>query len=249
MTTNVYQRGDALIAVVNRSTLYPDAKLAALVKALQAQVSGDFAPVWGLNAGLLAVPTNETPPPFAWQLVLLDDPDQAGVLGYHELTAEGQPLGKVFVRLDQQDGIPDGMTASHELLEMLADSNANTFDRAANGDFYIREVCDPVSVWWYPIGRHDDGSQIYGAYFVTPDWFTIGAKGPFAAPSPADRAITAPFMLGPGFIQGTGGYISVVRNGTWVHLQAQNAPESAPSAQGRRGLRMLPRDQWRRSAA
>ncbi len=248
---NTYQRGDALIAVCNRSTLYPDAKLPALVRALQAQVSGEFAAAWGVNAGLVAIGRDEEPPPGAWQLILLDDPDQAGVLGYHELTADGQPLGKVFVGLDAKYNVPDGLTASHELLEMLADSNANTFDRAANGDFYIREVCDPVNMWWYPIGKHDDGTPIFGAYFVTPSWFTIGGQPPYAAPSPADQVVSAPFMLAPGLFPGQGGYIAVVHGTEWVQLQAENirARDALAANYGRRAMRMLPRDQWKRSVA
>jgi hypothetical protein len=35
-----------------------------------------------------------------WQISVTDNPDQAGALGYHELTSRGTPLGKVFAALD-----------------------------------------------------------------------------------------------------------------------------------------------------
>jgi hypothetical protein len=32
----------------------------------------------------------------SWWLVMLDDSDQAGALGYHDLTSDGLPLGNIF---------------------------------------------------------------------------------------------------------------------------------------------------------
>ena len=52
---------------------------------------------------------------------MTDNPDQAGALGYHEITSQGTPLGKVFAKLDLQSGASWTVTLSHELLEMLAD--------------------------------------------------------------------------------------------------------------------------------
>jgi hypothetical protein len=41
----------------------------------------------------------ELPAPDSWWLVFLDNSDQAGALAYHDLTNEGLPLSKVFVKL------------------------------------------------------------------------------------------------------------------------------------------------------
>lgn len=56
-----------------------------------------------------------------WWLVLLDTSDEAGYLGYHEATIDGMPLGKVFVKTAEAANRAWSVTASHELLEMLAD--------------------------------------------------------------------------------------------------------------------------------
>jgi hypothetical protein len=88
---------------------------------LQHQVSLDFNAYWDLDCQLSFLPEGEALTPGWWQISVTDDPDQAGALGYHEMTSRGTPLGKVFARLDPQSGASWTVTLSHELLEMLAD--------------------------------------------------------------------------------------------------------------------------------
>ena len=68
-----------------------------------------------------------------WQISVTDNPDQAGALGYHELTSRGTPLGKVFAGLDLQSGGSWTVTLSHELLEMLADPWINWCAQGSDG--------------------------------------------------------------------------------------------------------------------
>ena len=83
-----------LIAVINRSTVCSDADVASWAAAVQLQVQRDFAPLWGLPGAVVFYGGSLVPPPaYAWQMAVLDDADQAGALGYHDLTATGQPLG------------------------------------------------------------------------------------------------------------------------------------------------------------
>src|SRR5438876_10422189 len=84
------------VAVMNASTVLSDSAVQAAVPDLQTQVHRDFAPAWGIDADLTFVPTGSHPLPTAWQLVILDNSDQAGALGYHDVTAQGLPLGKVL---------------------------------------------------------------------------------------------------------------------------------------------------------
>ena len=56
----------------------------------------------------------------------MDDSDQAGALGYHDLTSAGLPMGKVFARTDLQNNLSWTVTVSHELLEILGDPMINT---------------------------------------------------------------------------------------------------------------------------
>jgi hypothetical protein len=51
--------------------------------------------------------------------------DTAGALGYHDLTHDGQPISKVFVKTTIKDGELVSVTACHELFEMVIDAIAN----------------------------------------------------------------------------------------------------------------------------
>src|ERR1700722_8111300 len=84
------------ISVINESTVLADADVAPVVAVLQKQVTNDFLPAWGTDAELTMVAKGDQPASGSWWLVLLDDSDQANALGYHDLTTEGLPIGKVF---------------------------------------------------------------------------------------------------------------------------------------------------------
>jgi len=86
------------VSIVNQSTAYPDAQLPLLANALQFQVQRDFAPAWGTMARIWYTSSGKNPTASHWALALLDDTDQAGALGYHDITPTGQPLGKIFVK-------------------------------------------------------------------------------------------------------------------------------------------------------
>jgi hypothetical protein len=92
-----------------------------------------------------------------WQVVIVDNPDQAGALGYHEMTGAGTPLGKVFAKLELDSGSSWTATLSHELLEMLADPWINWCAMGSDGRIYALEVCDAV----------EDDDLGYGNYPLT----------------------------------------------------------------------------------
>lgn len=102
-----------------------------------------------------------------WQIVIVDNPDQAGALGYHELSAQGTPLGKVFAKLDIDHGQSWTVTLSHELLEMLADPWINWMAQGEDGKIYALEVADAVEA--DELGYEIDGVLV--SDFVTPGWF------------------------------------------------------------------------------
>src|SRR6266851_10439261 len=104
------------IAVINASSVMTDADVQGAVPALQTQVHRDFYPPWGVDADLTFVPKGHQPPAGSWWLAILDNSDQAGALGYHDVTTEGLPLGKVIAGTDKQYGYIWTVTASHELL-------------------------------------------------------------------------------------------------------------------------------------
>jgi hypothetical protein len=102
-----------------------------------------------VDAELEFVPSGAQPPAGTWWLSILDDSDQANALGYHDLTTDGLPIGKVFAGTDLKVGASWSVTASHELLEMLADPNINLTVFVQNADttgrLYAYERATPAS--------------------------------------------------------------------------------------------------------
>jgi hypothetical protein len=156
------------IAVVNQSTLLASEDVVRCVAALQTQVSRDFAATWGIDARLRVA---DEAGDDEEALYLLDDAVQANARGFHTRTAKERPCGFVLVRPCLDAGDSWQATASHELLEMLADPLVNL---AAEGQFQGRpallalEVCDPVE---------NDEYEIAGlpmSNFVLPTWFLPG---------------------------------------------------------------------------
>lgn len=235
------------IAVLNDSTVVKDADLQAVIPALQTQVHNHFAPVWGIDAELQFV--SGTPPPGAWWLVILDDADQANALGYHDVTDEALPIGKVFVRTTQEAHANWTVTASHELLEMLADPEINLAaireeqDGAATA-LYSYEICDPCEAdqFGYAIGN------VTVSDFVYPSWFesfhiSHGTQFDYCG------RITAPFALLPG------GYMTsmdLAHAGSWTQTNARTSAmarsSSRPAVPGtRRERRKRGRSGWKPS--
>lgn len=231
------------IAVINSSTVVNDIEVQALTQALQIQVSRDFAPVWGVDADLVFVPNGTQPPAGTWWLTILDNTDQAGALGYHDLTPDSLPLGKVFAGTDKQYGSQWTVTASHELLEMLGDPDINLCASVSNADGSIRlyayEVADACEADSY-------GYQINSLLvsdFVYPAWFE-SFRQPGSTQFDFQNKITTPFQLLPG------GYIGICdvnsTNG-WTQLTAAGVNlnyASRPHVGSRRERRRIPRNHW-----
>lgn len=186
-----------VIAVINESTVISDAELTPIVAALQIQCDRDFAPLWNMTAKLVQVFKGQTPAPTVWQLVVLDNSDQAGALGYHDFTTAGKPIAKVFAATDQQYGAKVSVTMSHELLEMLADSGVDLAVQKDATSFVAYEVCDAVE---------DDslGYDINGVTvsdFVTPEYFM--------QTPPAGSKMDFRTVLSQPFTIAAGGYLGI----------------------------------------
>jgi hypothetical protein len=195
-------------------------------------VSQDFKAYWDLDCSLTFLPKDQALTAGWWQIVLTDDPDQAGALGYHEMTSQGTPLGKVFAGLDMRSGYSWTVTLSHELLEMLADPWINWCAQGSDGKIYALEVCDAVEA--DKLGYKIDGVLV--SDFVTPSWYE---------PTEADRVdfkrrISRALQLAPG------GYISVFDGASgWKQLTAKREAEiPSGSRRQRRGMRKA---EWKRS--
>jgi hypothetical protein len=210
-----------IISVLNLSTAITDEAVFNATRDLQTQVKRDFAPFWAVDADLQFCPRTGTPPKAgSWWLVVLDDADQANAVGYHDLTAQGLPLGKVFARTDAESGHNWTVTASHELLEMLADP---WMDRCClniqegSSQIFAYEVCDACE---------DDGfgyriGDTLVSDFVFPSWFNAKSTGPrydFC------DFVKAPLQILPG------GFIGVFdpKSG-WSQLRAPNVTKQFDS--------------------
>jgi hypothetical protein len=231
------------ISVINESTVLADADVVPVVAALQKQVSNDFRPVWAMDAELSIVPRGTQPPSGNWWLVLLDDSDQANALGYHDLTTDGLPIGKVFAASDLKAGTSWTVTASHELLEMLGDPNINltVFVQNSNtaGVLYAYEVCDACE---------DDslGYQVDNVLlsdFVYPAWFeSFRTEGS----TQFDRMnkIQNPFQL---LVNGYIGIFTVNSGSGWTQQTAEKRPTNALNRGNvgtRRERRNIPHELW-----
>lgn len=230
------------VVVVNASTVVLDAAVLALLPALRTQVSRDLGPAWSLDACSLAFAKPPDVPAGSWVLAILDTTDQADALGYHDLTSDGSPLGKVFAKSDSDAGEDWRVTASHELCEMLVDPE---IDRVVSA-FYggkpteaIVEVCDPVEDRQYEI----DGQPV--SDFVLPPYYGAASAGPRTGYDLLG-VLAAPMSLSPG------GYLSLCSAaGDWTQVFGERVATwkaAAPFGSRRERLR-AGRARWRRSTA
>jgi len=156
------------IAVINESTAISDADVQNMLPAFDEQWNKDLLPVWGVDAATFTfVPKGQTPASGTWWVVFLDDSDQANALAYHDLTDEGLPISKVFVKTILADNASVSVGATHEICEMAVDPWLNSAYQDSQGVFWAGEVCDPVEddQYGYTIGG------VLVTDFITPNWF------------------------------------------------------------------------------
>lgn len=151
-------------------------ELMVAARMMERQLNEQFCPAW--NLGLCSVTYYSDPnemiaeAPHAFPLVLFDDPDVAGVLGYHE------PRGaKIFVRpsLDAGSQILSGDAAilqclCHEAFEALTNMRINRWVDMGNGLLTAEETADAVEGDKLVVTL-DDGTEGRGSNFLLPQWF------------------------------------------------------------------------------
>lgn len=242
------------VTVINASELVDDEEVKAAVNVLQTQVHEHFAPVWGIDAKLtffsFGAPRSDKfadmlahrPPQGSWWLVILDNSGVGELLGYHDLTDEGLPLGKVFAETDTQMGRLWTVSASNVLLQMLADPalSLTVFRQTSEvpGRFYAYDVCNPCRADTYQI------NDIGVSNFVYPTWFEWFHESGSGVRFDHLGHMQAPFELLPG------GEIDVldVNLGTgWRPLLSEGGPYEYPMrlrVGSRRERRRILPDQW-----
>jgi hypothetical protein len=234
------------IAIINISTVLSDEQIKAAMPGLGTQIHRDFAPAWGIDADLVFVEPNERIPAGAWWLIIADTSDEANALGYHDVTVDGLPLGKVFAKSDIDSGSSWTVTASHEILEMLGDPDINltVFVQKAGGGarLYAYEVCDACEA--------DQDGYLIGdtlvSDFVYPSWFETFRKP--GTQFDHQKLIEAPLDLRPG------GYIEfndIIDGVGWQQIfkeMTTRETSERPRVGSRRERRKTNRNSWDTSA-
>jgi hypothetical protein len=176
------------VALVDETGVFDQEELAEVAGALNEQVQADFRPIWGGPGA--TVGAYRKAPPNTWRIILQEKLDVQGALGYH--TDENNvPVSYVDV-IGRNGEIDPGwtVTASHELLEMLADPWGSRMHAArlpqmvTEADLglpkpkahqvtrvsYLLEVADPPEAASYEVGG------VAVSDFITPDWYRTNPK-------------------------------------------------------------------------
>jgi hypothetical protein len=226
------------LAVFSQATTSLGVELDKLIAALQKFVTDCVAPVWGTPARLVKTTGFKKG---AWALVFLDTADQADALAYHELTPDGLPLSKVFVKTIADAGASLSVAASHELVEMLVDPAINLLSLGPDAKAaYAYEAADPVEA--EALAFNVNGLKMTD--FVYPSYFESFRK-PNSTKFDYRGKVTRPFQIL------AGGYQLVFRNGEWSQLTATKAKARALAREDRRQhrseVRKMRPDRRRRS--
>jgi hypothetical protein len=209
------------IAVFNQATTPLGLDLERFIAAMQTFVTQYVVPVWGTPARLVRTTGFKKG---AWAFVFLDNADQAKALAYHELTPDGFPLSKVFVKTIADARASLTVSATHELVEMLVDPAINLLSLGPDPKAaYAYESADPVE---------DDalGFKVNGFLvtdFVYPSYFENFHK-PGSTKFDYRGKVTRPFQIL------RGGYQSIFKNGKWTQVTASRAKARALAAEDRR---------------
>ena len=151
------------IACFNLAKTPLDVDFDALVAAMQKFLDEHFVPVWATPARLVKTRGFMKG---AWALVFHDSCRDADTEGYHDITREGLPMARVFVKNILKLGDQVSVTASHELAEMLVDPLATLYTTGPRPNrLYDYEVADPVEEQFFPVDGINMSDFVYPAYF------------------------------------------------------------------------------------
>jgi len=218
-----FNQGDVpKIAVFNKATTPLGVDLDDLIAAMQSYIDKVIVPVWATPAKLIKSTGFIKG---AWAIVFLDDANQPGALAYHDLTPDGLPESKVFVRTTLQNGDLVSVSASHELVEMLVDPAINLMTTGPDSKaVYAYESADPVEASSFPV------KGIPMSNFVYPSYFEDFHK-PKSVKFDQMGKVTKPFQML------SGGYQIIFKGGKWSQVFGSVSKQKAFNNEDRRGHR------------
>src|SRR5882762_1757956 len=219
-TFGAFNQGDMpRIAVFNKAITPLGVDLDDLIAAMQVYIDQFIVPVWATPAKL--VKSNDFIKG-AWAVVFLDDADQPGALAYHELTPDGLPISKVFVRTTLQNGDLVSVSASHELVEMLVDPAINLMTTGPDPTtIYAYESADPVEALSFAVNGVDMSDFVYPSYFE--DFHKAGS----VKFDQLDK-VTEPFQIL------AGGYQIIFKGGQWSQVFGSTSKKRVFAEEDRR---------------
>jgi len=210
------------IACFNKATVPLGVDLDDLIAAMQEYVTTFVAPVWATPAKLIKSTGFVKG---AWAMVFLDDADQPGALAYHDLTPDGLPQSKVFVKTTIDNGDLVSVSASHELVEMLVDPAINMMTTGPDPKIiYAYESADPVEALSFKV------KGIPMSDFVYPSYFEVFHK-PGSVQFDRLKKVNKPFQIL------SGGYQIIFKNGKWTQIYGSASKKKSFAKEDRRGHR------------
>jgi len=212
-----------LIGVINQSTLVSNEDAYNMTLLVSSQLRNHAAPAFDRLPPEVHYFTSAAAAPAGTFIIgILDNSDQAGALGYHELG-----FGRVFAEPVLQAG-GNALTAdlsvcsvlSHETLESWADIYANLWGDTGNGSCYAYELGDPVESDSYAVQIKAQpalaAETVAGTVsnFVLPSWFDPDGQAPY------DHLglLTAPFQVR------TTGYVIAMTDGDVTESWGEHYP-------------------------
>lgn len=210
------------IACFNKATVPLGVDLDDLIAAMQEYVDKFVAPIWATPAQLIKSTGFVKG---AWAIVFLDNADQPGALAYHDLTPDGLPQSKVFVKTTIDNGDLVSVSASHELVEMLVDPAINMMTTGPDSKtIYAYESADPVEALSFKVQSIPMSDFVYPSYFE--DFHKAGSVR-------FDQMgkVSKPFQIL------AGGYQIIFKNGKWSQVFGSAAKKRAFAREDRRGHR------------
>ena len=223
------------IACFNKAMTPLGVDFDGLIAAMQEFVDKFVAPVWGTPAKL--VKSNGFVKG-AWAMVFLDNADEPGALAYHDLTPDGLPQSKVFVKTTLANHELVSVSASHELVEMLVDPAINLMTTGPDPRIvYAYESADPVEALSFPVQGIPMTDFVYPAYFED-------FHKPNSVKFDQLKKVSRPFQIL------AGGYQIIFKNGKWSNVTASARKKQLLAREDRRGHRSeqrAKRTRWKRA--
>lgn len=222
-TLKSFNQGDVpTIACFNQATTPLGVDLDKLIQSMQQYVDQFVVPRWGTPCKL--VKSNGIVPG-AWAMVFLDNADVQGALAYHDLTPDGLPISKVFVKTILQNKDTVSGAASHELVEALVDPSCALMCVGPDGStMYAYESADPVEELTFNVNGLPMSDFVYPSFFE-------GFRAAKSVKFDELGKVTKPFQIL------SGGYQIIFKRNKWSQIFGSVAKERRFAKEDRRGHR------------